>query len=202
MHHGHPSVIKFFTSTVYYYGPALFGLVLCGASETVSPLPGRSSHEQCMICTSPNATHFVSWSTQNQIRKGILSETYRRPDYVPPVYAQLLEYGASCDDSQLIGQILRTSETITGNVEGIADAFALLSFADCLITAYHYRALNVSARFHLWDRHNETLLLCFNSSEATLSIHDIPTPWFISPGAIRWATITCAILAILRAFYG
>nr|AGA19081.1 ORF3 [Simian hemorrhagic fever virus] len=176
------------------------GLVLGGIISAVHSEPTTSCNGEIMTCMGHNTSSYAYWPVFNQIRKGIISETYRRPDYDPPSYAQILGYGESCDEVALIGQILNAGEHVKVNTQGVDLAFGLLAFSNCLITAFDLRMAGQHPYFVLINGTDEPAL-CLNSTTYTsYSYEDIPTPWFISPGALRWLTIICSVLAILRAY--
>nr|AIL48130.1 ORF4' protein [Simian hemorrhagic fever virus] len=194
----HCSVDKRYCGRVLHPHGGRFVYVLCGIVAALSFVPANSNAERCMICTTNNfSTLFTESSYQHYPRWPVFQDGL---DYVyhPPLVAQVLGYGETCDDTQIIGTIIETYETITGNMTGIKEAFIALDFADCLLTGILYREHNVTAVFQQQDGH---IVLCWNGTDPRISINQIPTPWFISPGALRWATIICACLAIFRAFY-
>nr|ALS54268.1 ORF4' protein [Free State vervet virus] len=169
-------------------GPLYLGVVsaLCFVAS-------GAQHSFCLICTSHNISTFRTEHHQTPPPK------QQGPNgYTPPSFAQILGYGETCDDNKLVGEILSAQEVTTGRLKGLDDAFTLLSFSRCLIRALEFKQANISHKFTMA---NATLQLCANLTN-THSHLSIQTPWFISPGAIRWATIFCSIIAVLRAFYG
>nr|ALS54311.1 ORF4' protein [Free State vervet virus] len=169
-------------------GPLYLGVVSALCSVAFG-----SQHSFCLICTSHNITTFAT-----EHRQAIPPKTQGANGYTPPAFSRILGYGETCDDDKLVGEILSAHEVTSGSLKGLDDAFTLLSFSRCLIRALEFKQANISHRFTLA---NETLQLCANLTTYH-SYLDIQTPWFISPGAIRWATIFCSIIAVLRAFYG
>ncbi|AKC89295.1 ORF3 protein [Simian hemorrhagic encephalitis virus] len=169
-------------------GPLYLGVVSALCLVAVG-----SQHRICMICTSHNITQFHTGYHQTPPPK-----RQGASGYTPPDFAQVLGYGETCSDNQILGHILSAQEETTGTLKGLDDAFTLLSFARCLVRALEYHQQNISHRFFMA---NNTLQLCANLTLAVDHL-TISTPWFISPGAIRWATIICSIVAVLRALYG
>nr|ALS54325.1 ORF4' protein [Free State vervet virus] len=169
-------------------GPLYLGVV-----SALCLVTSGAKHRFCLICTSHNITHFQTehYQTPPPKRQGASG-------YTPLVPFQVLGYGETCDDNKLVGEILNALEVTRGNLAGLDDAFTLLSFARCLITALEFKQANVSHKFY---QANNTLQLCANLTNYYSHL-SIQTPWFISPGAIRWATIFCSFIAVLRAFYG
>nr|ALS54171.1 ORF4' protein [Free State vervet virus] len=169
-------------------GPLYLGVV-----SALCLVASGSQHSFCLICTSHNIStfHTEHYQTPPQKHQG-------RDGYTPPSFARIFGYGETCDDNKLVGEILSSSEVTTGRLKGLDDAFTLLSFARCLIRALEFKQANIS---HVFTMANATLQLCANLTN-THSYLNIETPWFISPGAIRWATIFCSIIAVLRALYG
>nr|ALS54339.1 ORF4' protein [Free State vervet virus] len=164
-----------------------------GVISALCLVTSGAKHSFCLICTSHNITHFQTehYQTPPPKRQG-------PGGYTPPGPFQILGYGENCHDNKLVGEVLNALEVTRGNLDGLDDAFTLLSFARCLVRALEYKQANISHKFFMA---NHTLHLCANLTN-TYSYLSIQTPWFISPGAIRWATIFCSILAVLRAFYG
>nr|AGA19117.1 ORF3 [Simian hemorrhagic fever virus] len=176
------------------------GLVLGGIVSAVHSEHPTTCNGETITCMGHNTSSYAYWSVFNQIRKGIISETYQRPDYDPPAHAQILAYGESCDEVALVGQILNAGEHVNVDTQGVDLAFGLLAFANCLITAFDLRMAGHHPYFVLKVNSSEPAL-CLNSTVySSYSYEDIPTPWFISPGALRWLTIVCSALAILRAY--
>ncbi|ANB32505.1 ORF4' protein [Zambian malbrouck virus 1] len=169
-------------------GPLHLGVVSAICAVAVA-----SEHQLCMICTAHNLTHF-----QTEHRQAIPPKRQGSTGYTPPSFAQLLAYGEDCSDSLILGEVLSAQEVTSGRLTGLDDAFTLLAFSRCLIRALEFAQTNVSHRFTMA---NNTLQLCANIT-LTESYLTINTPWFISPGAIRWATIICSLIAVLRALYG
>ncbi|AGA19105.1 ORF3 [Kibale red-tailed guenon virus 1] len=197
MHFGR-STTKLYRAAHFHLCCAI-GLVLSRAVSAVHSKHTNSCNGTLIACLGHNHTTFSYWSVFNQIRKGTISETYQRPDYEPPANAQILAYGESCDEVALIGQILNAGEHVDINIKGVELAFGLLAFSNCLITAFDLRMAGQYPYFVLGQ--NQEPMLCVNSTTySSYSYEDIPTPWFISPGALRWLTIVCSGLAILRAY--
>ncbi|ALS54297.1 ORF4' protein [Free State vervet virus] len=169
-------------------GPLYLGVV-----SALCLIASGAEHSICIVCTAHNFTvfHTEHRQTPSPKRQGASG-------YTPPSFAQILGYGETCDDSKLVGELLSAQEVTSGHLDGLDDAFTLLSFTRCLIKALEFKQANVSHKFTMA---NQTLQLCANLTN-THYFTNIVTPWFISPGAIRWATITCSFIAVLRAFYG
>nr|AGA19093.1 ORF3 [Simian hemorrhagic fever virus] len=197
MHFRRSTSINYGAAHIYFC--CAIGLVLGRVVSAVHSEHNTTCNGALIACLGHNRTVFSYWSVFNQIRKGIISETYQRPDYDPPAFAQILAYGEDCHEVALIGQILNAGEHVDIDIKGVELAFGLLAFSNCLITAFDLRMAGQYPYFVLNNKSEP--MLCVNSStHSSYSYEDIPTPWFISPGALRWLTIVCSGLAIIRAY--
>ncbi|AIP91328.1 ORF4' protein [Southwest baboon virus 1] len=107
-------------------------------------------------------------------------------------------YDDACWAGIQVGVVKSVVETIEAKTPGIDDAFTAIAFASCLARAIHFESRGIHTRLVV----NKTqVYLQVNITTQTYQ-ESFPTPWFIHPGALRWATVLCGLLAIFRAVNG
>ncbi|AIP91223.1 ORF4' protein [Mikumi yellow baboon virus 1] len=107
-------------------------------------------------------------------------------------------YDDACWAGIQVGIVKGVVETIDAKTPGIDDAFTAIAFANCLARAIHFESRGIHTRLKANTTH------AFLEVNVTTTVHTegFPTPWFIHPGALRWATVFCGLLAIFRAING
>nr|QAB05850.1 ORF4' protein [Southwest baboon virus 1] len=110
----------------------------------------------------------------------------------------IILYDDACWAGIQVGVVKGVVETIEAETPGIDDAFTAIAFANCLARAIHFESRGIHTRLVVNGTH---VYLQVNATTQTYR-ESFPTPWFIHPGALRWATVFCGLLAIFRAING
>nr|AIP91301.1 ORF4' protein [Mikumi yellow baboon virus 1] len=156
------------------------GFVLCRAAQTLLAFLAYARAESYLIpCYGHNITNF------RQVQP-LLNQT------------DITLYDDACWAGIQVGVVKGVVETINARTPGIDDAFTAIAFANCLARAIHFESRGIHTRLLINHSH---IFLKVNVTAQTYS-ETYPTPWFIHPGALRWATVFCGLLAIFRAING
>nr|AIP91184.1 ORF4' protein [Mikumi yellow baboon virus 1] len=110
----------------------------------------------------------------------------------------IMLYDDACWAGIQVGVVKGVVETINAKTPGIDDAFTAIAFASCLARAIHFESRGIHTRLVVNASH---VYLQVNITTQVFSEEPL-TPWFIHPGALRWATVFCGLLAIFRAING
>nr|AIP91249.1 ORF4' protein [Mikumi yellow baboon virus 1] len=110
----------------------------------------------------------------------------------------ILLYDDACWAGIQVGVVKGVVEILDAKTPGIDDAFTAIAFASCLARAIHFESRGVHTRLVVNNTH---IFLRVNITTREFK-EAYPTPWFIHPGALRWVTVFCGLLAIIRAING
>ncbi|AMB20713.1 ORF4' protein [Kafue kinda chacma baboon virus] len=156
------------------------GVVLYGIIAAILAQPSYAWSQPYLIpCYGHNTTKLTSVHT-------LLNET------------DITLYDDACWAGIQVGVVKGISEIVNVKSAAIDDAFNTIAFASCLARAIHFSHQNISTQLVVNQSH---IYLQVNITRTPYT-EGFPKPWFIHPGALRWATVFCGILAVIRALYG
>nr|AIP91262.1 ORF4' protein [Mikumi yellow baboon virus 1] len=156
------------------------GPLLCRAASALLVILAHARAEPYLIpCYGHNTTHIRQVSP-------LLNTT------------DITLYDDACWAGIQVGVVKGVVETVNAKAPGIDDAFTAISFASCLARAIHFESRGIHTRL---VGNNTHIFLQVNITQKEYK-ESYPTPWFIHPGALRWATVFCGLLAIFRAING
>ncbi|AKI29945.1 ORF4' protein [Pebjah virus] len=147
----------------------------------------------CIPCNAHNTTHIDSWVRQT------FSNTFDskgQPHNAPG--ASIYAYGTTCSDKLLVGAVYSLEEQVTGG-DSLGPALSILALANCLAVAAEQATAGVDVYF---AQSGNLTAMCYNHTHVALSylnLYHSTAPF--SPFVIRWATVCCGILAVLRALF-
>nr|AHH53828.1 minor glycoprotein [Kibale red colobus virus 1] len=167
---------------------------------------------RCMPCQAHNHTHLMS-----QFQKVYSRDSSKTGGFfTPQPEASIYLMGLDCTDETVFGNIQSYTGSVTGNLTDLDYAFNFLALMNCLTQSIKLAARGYHVSFqlsnHLWNENDiqdsdivkdngTLLLLCTNHTVDLIKHTDLTGFWFFHPGALRWGTVFCCCLAVLRALW-